>query len=110
MRLDQPLEIEQVLRSLCDRLHDQVRWHEREGDMARKNLKVGRYQDIERRLAEGRSGREIANALGRARRGRLRGRSAGSILRVQGRRGETGRVDAERSPMVRRVRHVSAVG
>ena len=36
--------------------------------MARKKLTVGRYQDIERRLAEGRGGRELVNALGRSRR------------------------------------------
>ena len=45
-----------------------MRWHEREGDMARRKLTVDRYQDIERRLVEGRSVREIASALGCSRR------------------------------------------
>jgi Helix-turn-helix domain len=45
-----------------------VRKHEREGDMARRKFTVDRYQEIERRLAEGRSLREIAHALGCSRR------------------------------------------
>jgi transposase len=45
-----------------------VRKHEREGEMARRKFTVDRYQEIERRLAEGRSLREIAQALGCSRR------------------------------------------
>jgi hypothetical protein len=45
-----------------------VRRHEREGDMARRILTVDRYEEIGRRLQEGRGVREIARALGCSRR------------------------------------------
>ena len=42
-----------------------VSHHERESRMARRTLTVDRYEEIKRRLTEGRSLREIAAALGR---------------------------------------------
>jgi len=41
--------------------------HEEEGAMGLRSMTVGRYEEIRRRLAEGRGVREIARALGRAR-------------------------------------------
>ena len=45
-----------------------VAYHERESWMARRKLTVDRHEEIKRRLADGRSLREIATALGCSRR------------------------------------------
>jgi predicted transcriptional regulator len=42
--------------------------HEEEGGMALRSMTVHRYEEIRRRLAEGRGVREIARALGCSRR------------------------------------------
>ena len=42
--------------------------HEGDGSMALRSMTVHRYEEIQRRLAEGRSLREIARALGCSRR------------------------------------------